>query len=550
MNLKTCLYSLGFGATCFINYATGFVTHLPSIKTQMVAKRYTAIRTSHMSPVMVIDAYPVDADHIKTTLPPVIETLKHYAPFIFTYGLVYTILKKMSDGGISGNNPFNSMNVLGQTPGTVVDDSGVGFDDVAGCDYAKRELEEIVDFMKDPTKYEMYGAKLPRGVLFSSQPGMGKTLMAKALAGEAGVPLISVSGSEFVSIFVGNGPKRVKEVYEMARKSSPCFVFIDEIDSVAGKRGASISGGGNDEREATLNQLLTEIDGMTTDATVITIGATNRPDLLDTALTRPGRMDRRIDMGSLDAKARRDILKVHFRNKPLDPDFDLEALSRQTIGMSGAALANIANEAAIVAARENALTIDDSHVNWAFDKLTVGIRLPERDIGDRTAMTVAFHEAGHAIASYIVDSPDKVSRISIIPSTSGAAGFTMFTPSEEGDSGLHSKKRLEGEIIVLLGGRAAEELVFGNNSVTTGAYDDIRRAKGVCQNIVDDFGMGGNISFNDFDSKNKAVDILNESYASILESMGKNRVLLDLVAQELLEKKEILGPRFYEIVTD
>ena len=544
MNFKSCLISL-LGLISSINNASGFVARAPMLRTPLS-------RSSRKPTVMVVDAYSFDAENvetIKTTLTPVVETLKHYSPYILAYGIGYTIISRMGQG-FSGNNPFTTMSVLGQTPGTVADDFEVGFDDVAGCDYAKRELEEIVDFMKDPAKYEMYGAKLPRGVLFSSQPGMGKTLMAKALAGEAGVPLISVSGSEFVSIFVGNGPKRVKEVYETARKVSPCFVFIDEIDSVAGQRGASISGGGNDEREATLNQLLTEIDGMTTDATVITIGATNRPDLLDVALTRPGRMDRRIDMGSLDANARRDILKVHFRNKPLDPEVDLEALSRQTIGMSGAALANIANEAAIVAARENAPTIDASHINWAFDKLTVGIRLPEREIGEKTAETVAYHEAGHAIASYLVNSPDKVSRISIIPSTSGAAGFTMFTPGEEGDSGLHSKERLEGEILVLLGGRAAEELVFGKTSVTTGAYDDIRRAKGVCQNIVDDFGMGGNISFNEFDSKNKAVEILNDSYTAILGFMGENRKLLDLVALELLEEKEILGSRFYEILDE
>jgi len=255
------------------------------------------------SMTMVVDPSMVDPESITTSVSPVLETIKHYSPFIITYGIFFTILQLMRGRG-SGNNPFNALNALGPTPGGIVEESEVGFDDVAGCDYAKKELEEVVDFMRNPGKYETYGAKLPRGILFSSQPGMGKTLMAKALAGESGVPLVSVSGSEFVSIFVGNGPKR--------GKASPCFVFIDEIDSVASQRGSSVSGGGNDEREATLNQLLTEMDGMTTDATVITIGATNRPDLLDSALTRPGRMDRRIELGSLDAKARRAILDVHF----------------------------------------------------------------------------------------------------------------------------------------------------------------------------------------------------------------------------------------------
>ena len=548
--MKFSIMSL-MSVSCLIGDTMGFVTQ-PRISIGKSVHPTSRILDGNIRcrrTVMSVEASSFDMEHIQASLVPVVNTLKHYSPFIITYGVIYGILQYMNGKGM-GNNPFNSMGGLGQTPGSIVEGAEVGFDDVAGCDYAKRELEEIVDFMKDPEKYESYGAKLPRGVLFSSQPGMGKTLMAKALAGEAGVPLISVSGSEFVSIFVGNGPKRVKEVYEMARKASPCFVFIDEIDSVAGQRGAAIGGGGNDEREATLNQLLTEIDGMTTDQTVITIGATNRPDLLDSALVRPGRMDRKIDLGSLDANARRDILKVHFRNKPLDMEVDLEALARQTIGMSGAALANIANEAAIMAARENAPTIDETHINWAFDKLTVGIRLPERDIGEKTAETVAYHEAGHAIASYLVNSPDKVSRISIIPSTSGAAGFTMFTPNEEGDSGLHSKERLEGQVLVLLGGRAAEELIFGNLSVTTGAYDDIRRAKSLCQNIVDDFGMGGNIAFNEFDSKNKAVEILNGAYAQILISMEERRDLLHSVAIELLEEKEILGKRFYEILEE
>lgn len=549
MNIASSVLTL-LSTTSWLRGTTGFVPHVGFDVSRYTTRSPVKTRGVKSIGTMSLDASSFDVEHIKTTIVPVVETLKHYSPFILTYGLVFTILQSMGGRGGSSGNPFNALRGLGRNPGNVVDDLQVGFDDVAGCDYAKKELEEVVDFMRDPQKYEMYGAKLPRGILFSSQPGMGKTLMAKALAGESGVPLIAVSGSEFVSIFVGNGPKRVKEVYDLARKSSPCFVFIDEIDSVASQRGASISGGGNDEREATLNQLLTEIDGMTTDSTVITIGATNRPDLLDSALTRPGRMDRRIDMGSLDAGARRAILDVHFRNKPLGPSVDLDALSRQTIGMSGAALANIANEAAILAARESAPSINDVHVNGAFDKLTVGIRLPDRDISNKTAETVAYHEAGHAIASYLVGSPDKVSRISIIPSTSGAAGFTMFIPSEEGDSGLHSKKRLEGEVLVLLGGRAAEELIFGKSSVTTGAYDDIRRAKGVCQNIVDDFGMGGSISFNEFDSKNKAVEILNESYTRILDLMGENREMLENVTLELLEKKEILGDRFYEILDE
>ena len=472
---------------------------------------------------------------IKHSLELVKDTVVHYSPLLVTYATMFAIVsKKMKRRGMMG----------GPTPGSIIH-SSVSFKDVAGCDYAKKELEEVVDFMKNPTKYQRYGAVMPRGVLLSSEPGMGKTHMAKAIAGETNVPLISVAGSEFVSLFVGNGAKRVREVYELARKNSPCFVFIDEIDSIASQRGASV-GGGNDEREATLNQLLTEIDGIGGKHDIITIGATNRPELLDSALTRSGRMDRKIQMGSFDFNARMDILNVHFKDKPLSKKVDMSVLSKQTSGMSGSDLANIANEASINAARSSALNINSTHIEHAFDKLTIGIRLPDKDIDANTSRTIAVHEAGHALVSHEVDSDNIVSRISIIPSTSGAAGFTMFIPSHESDSGLHSKSNLEKQILVLLGGRAAEEIVFGTDHVTTGAHDDISRAKKLCHHLVSDFGMGGQIAFSDADSENRANDILNESYIKAKECI--NRSKLEVISNELIERREISGDRFYELV--
>lgn len=484
----------------------------------------------------------IDHDSMNTVVTSVFQTLKHYSPLLITYATVYLILQNKRV-----QNTFKGItNVGGETPGSMVTQSEITFEDVAGCDYAKKELEEIVDFMRNPGKYELYGAKIPRGVLLSSEPGMGKTLMAKALAGESGVPIISVSASEFVSLFVGNGPKRVKEVYDIARKMSPCFVFIDEIDSVASKRGMS-PGGGNDEREATLNQLLTEMDGMNTEGTIITIGATNRPDLLDSAVTRPGRMDRNVRIGSPDVKGRREILNVHFKNKPISSEVDLDALARLTVGMSGASLSNISNEASIFAAREGTGKIMNRHVQEAFDKLAIGIRLTEKDSSTETNRLVSVHETGHALAAYLVGDFDKVSRISIIPSSSGAGGFTLFTPVETG-SGMPTKNRLTNELKVLLGGRAAEEIVFGSMEVTTGAFDDIRRAKALCKRIVTEFGMGGPIMYNEKDAEIKSVEILNSCYDSVLEVLKSNTRLLEKISTELIESKEMSGDRFYEMV--
>lgn len=476
----------------------------------------------------------------------VVQTFKSYSPFIITYFTVSFLLRNRS----IGTQMKGLTSLGGPAPGQIAE-SDVTFDDVAGCDYAKKELEEIVDFMRNPGKYEYYGAKIPKGVLLSSEPGMGKTLMAKAIAGESGVPIISVSGSEFVSLFVGNGPKRVKELYEMARKNSPCFVFIDEIDSIATKRGVS-PGGGNEERESTLNQLLTEMDGLKTDGggDVITIGATNRPDLLDSAVTRPGRMDRKVNISPPDAKGRRAILDVHFKNKPLYKDVDLDALSLLTVGMSGASLANISNEASIFAAREGTGKIMNRHVQEAFDKLAIGIRLTEKVTSPLTDKLVSVHETGHAMASYLVGGFDSVSRISIIPSSSGVGGFTLFKPLEAESSGMPTRTRLMNELKVLLGGRAAEEIVYGSMEVTTGAFDDIRRAKALCKRIVTEFGMGGPIMYSEKDAEIKSVHILNSSYVTVLELLKSKKDLLEKVSDELLESKEMDGDKFYELVNE
>merc|ERR1719230_1221395 len=352
--------------------------------------------------------------------------------------------------------------------------TGVTFLDVAGCDGSKQELTEIVEFLKTPAKYSALGAKIPRGAIMEGPPGTGKTLLARAVAGEAGVPFISASGSEFVEMFVGVGASRVRDLFEQAKKNAPCIVFIDEIDAIGGARaggaGGGMGGGGNDEREQTLNQILTEMDGFDGNSGVIVLAATNRADVLDPALIRPGRFDRRVPVDLPDVKGRREILGVHARGKPLASELDLGIVAKRTTGFSGASLANILNEAAIVAARNNKTEITYEEVDYAIDRVTVGLQKTTGTSFPNRQRLVAYHEAGHAVMGLLTPDYDMVTKVTLIPRTNGAGGFTLFTPSEERlESGMYSKKSLEAQLAVALGGRMAEEIVFGDDEVTTGA---------------------------------------------------------------------------------
>ena len=369
--------------------------------------------------------------------------------------------------------------------------TNVTFDDVAGCDGAKLELSEVVDFLKQPASYTKNGCVIPRGVLLYGAPGTGKTLLAKAVAGEAGVPFVSISGSEFVELYVGVGASRVRELFFQAKKKAPCIIFLDEIDSVGRQRGAGYAGG-NDEREQTINQILVEMDGFDDNLGVITIAATNRIDILDEALLRPGRFDRKVAVDLPDIRGRSRILGIHSRGKPLEPDVDLEAISRRTPGFSGAELENLMNEAALASARRGKMTIGWEEVDGALDRLMVGMEKcgGTSMLSRRQVEIVSYHEAGHAICGALIPDYDQVQKISIIPRSNGAGGLTFFSPDESRlESGMYSKQYLESQLVVALGGRLAEEIVYGEDMVTTGASNDIMQVAIIAKRMVKEFGM-------------------------------------------------------------
>ncbi|KAJ8598463.1 hypothetical protein CTAYLR_006870 [Chrysophaeum taylorii] len=374
--------------------------------------------------------------------------------------------------------------------------TGVTFDDVAGCDESKLELEEVVDFLSNPEKFTKVGAQSPRGVLLEGPPGTGKTLLARAVAGEAGVPFISTSGSEFVEMFVGVGASRIRTLFADAKKNSPCIIFIDEIDAIGRQR----SGGGgfatNDEREQTLNQILTEMDGFSGNTGVIVIAATNRGDILDQALLRPGRFDRRVPVDLPDKAGRAEILKVHVRDKPLAADVDIDSIASRTIGFSGASLQNLMNEAAIVAARRGKDVITFDEIDYAIDRLTVGLQktttspTQSKESRKKRQELVAFHEAGHAIMAALTPGYDAVAKVTIIPRSNGAGGFTLFTPSEDRmESGLYSLRYLKAQLAVALGGRVAEELAYGAEEVTTGASNDLQQVRNLARRMIAQWGF-------------------------------------------------------------
>jgi cell division protease FtsH len=442
----------------------------------------------------------------------------------------------------------------------------VRFSDVAGADEEKEELREIVEFLKEPKKYVELGARIPKGVLLVGPPGTGKTLLAKAVAGEAGTPFFSISGSDFVEMFVGVGASRVRDLFEQAKKNAPCIVFIDEIDAVGRHRGAGL-GGGHDEREQTLNQLLVEMDGFGINEGVIILAATNRPDILDPALMRPGRFDRRVVVNYPDIRGREEILKVHSRNKPLDPDVDLKDIAKTTPGFTGADLENLLNEAALLAARKNKKAISMDEIKEANYKVIMGPEKKSRVISDKEKRLTAYHEAGHAIAVRLVSSTVKVDRVTIIPS-GRAGGFTSYKPDE--DRHYTTKSQLIEQIMVALGGRAAEELVL--DEVSTGASGDLQKANQIARDMITKYGMSENLSNLVFGDENDEVflgksyahirnyseeisakidaevkAIIDDAYNKIKELLTENRNKLEDVARALLEKERIEGDEFEEI---
>jgi cell division protease FtsH len=439
----------------------------------------------------------------------------------------------------------------------------VTFGDVAGIDQAKLELAEVVDFLKNADRFTAIGAKIPKGVLLVGPPGTGKTLLAKAVAGEAGVPFFSISGSEFVEMFVGVGASRVRDLFEQAKSNAPCIVFIDEIDAVGRQRGAGL-GGGNDEREQTLNQLLTEMDGFEGNTGIIIIAATNRPDVLDAALLRPGRFDRQVVVDRPDYAGRLEILNVHSRGKTFSKDVDLEKIARRTPGFTGADLSNLLNEAAILAARRNLTEISMDEVNDAIDRVLAGPEKKDRVMSEKRKTLVAYHEAGHALVGALMPDYDPVQKISIIP-RGRAGGLTWFTPSEERlESGLYSRSYLQNQMAVALGGRLAEEIVFGDEEVTTGASNDLQQVARVARQMVTRFGMSDKLgpvalgrqqgnpflgrdiaSERDFSEKTAAsIDaevrmLVDQAYERCKTVLVENRHILDKLADMLVDKETV-----------
>ncbi len=502
----------------------------------------------------------------KNQLPP---TPPWWVAILPTVGLIvifilfWVFFLQQSQGG--GGNRVMSFG-KSRAKMSTDDKKKVTFEDVAGADEEKEELKEIVEFLKSPKKFVELGARIPKGVLLVGPPGTGKTLLAKAVSGEAGVPFFSISGSDFVEMFVGVGASRVRDLFDQAKKNAPCIVFIDEIDAVGRHRGAGL-GGGHDEREQTLNQLLVEMDGFGINEGVIILAATNRPDILDPALLRPGRFDRRVVVGLPDIKGREQILKVHARGKPLNDSVKLDDLAKITPGFTGADLENLLNEAALLSARNNKKQIGMEEIKEATFKVVMGPEKKSRVMSDKDKKLTAYHEAGHAIAARIVSTTDKVDRVSIIPAGM-AGGYTSFRPEE--DKTYRTRSQLVETIVIALGGKAAEDVVLGE--ISTGAYSDLKHANGIARNMVTKYGMSeklGNMIFgNESDevflgrdfaqarnySEEIAAEIdrevkgiIDSSYVKATELLKGNIDKLHRVAQALLEKEKLEGAEFEEI---
>jgi len=483
-------------------------------------------------------------------------------PLIFIGSLILFFQNSDNLGGQGGQSPMN----LGKSPARFDQkpDTGISFDDIAGIDEAKAEFEEIVSFLKEPERYTLVGAKIPKGVLLVGPPGTGKTLLAKAIANEANVPFYSVAGSEFVEMFIGIGAARIRDLFKKASENTPCIVFIDEIDAVGRERGAGI-GGGNDEREQTLNQLLTEMDGFKENKGVIVVGATNRVDILDAALLRPGRFDRQITVGLPDRLGRIGILKVHARNKPFDEDVSLVQLANRTPGFSGADLANLLNESAILATRYKKNTITKNEVNEAADRIIGGIAGATME-DTKNKKLIAYHEVGHAIVGSVLENHDQVEKITLIP-RGGAKGLTWFTPDE--DQGLVSRSQLLARIITTLAGRVTEQIVFGDPEITTGASNDLQQVTNIARQMVTRYGMSniGPIALEDDNNEqmfmggesNDAIadridtevcKIINHCEQIAKEIILDNRVIIDLAVEKLLDAETIDGTEFRKLVSE
>ena len=497
----------------------------------------------------ILDDVPRDSVFTNTILPIGLTAVMIILFMMYMNG-------RMAAGGNAGNNKM--MN-FGKSRAKIVKSTNVNFTKVAGLEEEKEELAEVVDFLRDPGKYTKLGARIPKGIILVGPPGTGKTLLAKAVAGEAGVPFFTISGSDFVEMFVGVGASRVRDLFEDAKKNAPCIVFIDEIDAVGRRRGSGL-GGSHDEREQTLNQLLVEMDGFAGNQGIIVMAATNRVDILDPALLRPGRFDRKVAVGRPDVAAREAILKIHAASKPLGDDVDLHSVARQTSGFTGADLENLMNEAAILSAREGKRFISADDINKAFIKVGIGTEKKSRIVSEKEKSITAYHEAGHAILFRELDGVGPVHTISIIPTGVSAAGYTMPLPGE--DQMFNTKSKMLNNIMVSLGGRIAEEIIFGD--ITTGASSDIKQATSVARAMVMEFGMNERAGLVNYGNEGDEIfigrdfgqtksyseetanmideevrKIINDCHTKAKEIIMKRKYVLDACAALLIEKEKI-----------
>ena len=522
-----------------------------------------------VSDVAEIEQYMRDAGFKTYTVqnPPEESWLLTLLPYLIIFAAMFIFFMIMTNQAAANSGGGSKMMNFGKSRARRMSDDPakrVKFSDVAGLQEEKEELEEIVDFLRAPKKYTQLGARIPKGVLLVGPPGTGKTLLAKAIAGEAGVPFFSISGSDFVEMFVGVGASRVRDLFEEAKKNAPCIIFIDEIDAVARRRGTGM-GGGHDEREQTLNQMLVEMDGFGVNEGIIVMAATNRVDILDPAIMRPRRFDRKVVVGRPDVRGREEILGVHAKNKPLGDDVDLKQIAQTTAGFTGADLENLLNEAAIIAAKENRAYIKQDDIKKSFVKVGIGAEKKSRVISDKEKRITAFHESGHAILFHLLPDVGPVYSVSIIPTGSGAAGYTM--PLPEKDEMFNTKGKMLQDIVVSLGGRVAEELVF--DDITTGASQDIKQATQMAKAMVTKYGMSDNIGLICYDNDDdevfigrdlahtrgysegvaSAIDqeikrIIDECYAKAKQMIMDHRDVLDACANLLLEKEKISQKEF------
>ena len=528
---------------------TSFETKGPSSDTEL----YRVLKEKNIPWETKLPPQPAWWTGLLTTLIPILLLV-----FLFFF------LMQQTQGGGNRVMSFGKSRAKLQSD----DKKKVTFADVAGAEEIKEELEEVVEFLKSPRKFQELGAKIPRGVLLFGPPGTGKTLLARAVAGEAGVPFFSISGSDFVEMFVGVGASRVRDLFEKAKKNSPCIVFVDEIDAVGRQRGAGL-GGGHDEREQTLNQLLVEMDGFSPNEGIIILAATNRPDILDPALLRPGRFDRQVVVEAPDVNGRKEVLKVHVRGKPLDKEVDLEIIARRTPGFTGADLANLTNEAALLAARQGRKSVSMADLESSIERVIAGPEKKSKVISEKEKRLVSYHEAGHAVVSYLLPNTDPVHKISIIP-RGRAGGYTLLLPKE--DRYYATKSQLTDQVTMLLGGRVAEALVL--KEISTGAQNDLERSTGIVRKMVMEYGMSdlGSMTYGrkqdtpflgrDFSRDRNyseevasAIDVqvrstIDECYNKAKSLLEENMDTLHLLANTLFEKETIEAEEFAELMKE